>query len=226
MGTFVKLEALETIDIVAGAGFDFVVVDLEHSQLSEGAALRLVRHAHALGFPALVRIPACDSGLVNRLLEAGASGIQLSSVRRAAQVEDLVAASRYPPSGTRSVSLAHPLAGYGAIALKDVVAADPPLLVGQIESGDTDDPLDEIAGAGLDVLFIGLTDLLVDLGFDEERLNARVEEISKAAAATGVVLGAFASDPSGILEGARYVALSSDVALLQRAARKAATDAR
>jgi 4-hydroxy-2-oxoheptanedioate aldolase len=54
-GTFVKLPALEVIEIAA-AELDFVVVDLEHSQLAEADALRLVRHAWALGFPAVVRL--------------------------------------------------------------------------------------------------------------------------------------------------------------------------
>src|SRR5437762_6077261 len=78
LGTFVKLPALESIEIAQGAGFDFVIVDLEHSQVSEGQALRLIRHSSATAFPALARIAANDAGLVNRLLEAGASGIQLS----------------------------------------------------------------------------------------------------------------------------------------------------
>src|SRR2546421_12250572 len=73
VGTFVKLPALDSIEIVAAA-LDFAVVDLEHSQLAEGDALRLLRHAAALGFPALVRVAAADRGLVNRLLEAGAGG--------------------------------------------------------------------------------------------------------------------------------------------------------
>src|ERR671937_571785 len=100
VGTFIKLAALESIEIAA-AELDFAVVDLEHSQLSEGEARRLVRHAHALGFPAVVRIPELDRGLVNRLLEAGAAGIQLSTVRRAAEVSELRAATRYAPAGTR-----------------------------------------------------------------------------------------------------------------------------
>src|SRR5919202_2784783 len=79
VGTFVKLPALESIELCA-AELDFAVVDLEHSQLSEADALRLVRHAYALGFPAVARIPEVDRGLVNRLLEAGAGGVHLSSV--------------------------------------------------------------------------------------------------------------------------------------------------
>jgi len=118
VGTFVKLPALESVDICA-ASLDFCVVDYEHSQLSEAAVLRLVRHAAAIGFAAVVRIPEVDRGLVNRLLEAGAAGIQLSSVRRVAEVEAIASAAAYAPDGSRSISLAHPRAGYGAVPLRD-----------------------------------------------------------------------------------------------------------
>src|SRR5581483_10685818 len=103
-GLFLKLPALESVDLVAASPLDFAVVDLEHSQLSEPDALRLVRHAHALGLRALVRIPTVDRGLVNRLLEAGAAGLQLSTVRTAAQVPMLRNAMRYAPEGLRSIS--------------------------------------------------------------------------------------------------------------------------
>src|ERR671933_895005 len=106
VGTFVKLPALESVEIVA-AELDFAVVDLEHSQLSEAEALRLVAHARALGLAAVVRLPEVARGLVNRLLEAGAAGLQLSSVRRVAEIRAVRAASAYPPAGTRSISLAH-----------------------------------------------------------------------------------------------------------------------
>ena len=217
VGTFVKLPALEAIDLVADAGFDLAIVDLEHAQLSEHEAQRLVRHAAAIGLPAVVRIPANDAAAVNRLLEAGAAGIQLSTVRSVVQVEALVRATRYAPDGERSVSLAHPVARYGAVSVEELVRAAPPLLVGQIETGETDDPLEQILGAGLDVAFLGLTDLEVALGFDGERVRARVEEVTEAAATAKVALGAFASTPERILPDARYVALSSDVALLRTA---------
>jgi 4-hydroxy-2-oxoheptanedioate aldolase len=225
-GTFLKLPATEAVDILALAGFDFAIVDREHSQLDEGDALRLVRHAAAIGFAAVVRVPDVDAGAVNRLLEAGAAGIQLSSVRSAGQVRALVGATRYAPDGSRSVSLAHPMAGYGAAPLKEAVASEPPLLVGQIETAESDDPLDEILGAGLDVAFLGVTDLTVALEFDAERVRHRVGEVTKAAQATGVALGAFASDAASFPDGARYVAVSSDLAMLRAAADRVVDDAR
>ncbi|HEX8100944.1 MAG TPA: aldolase/citrate lyase family protein [Actinomycetota bacterium] len=226
VGTFIKLSSLETIDIARGAGFDFVLIDMEHSQLGPGDALRLVRHAFAGGIDAIARIPAVDGGIINQLLEAGAAGIQLSDVRRVDQVRELTAATRYPPAGRRSASLAQPAAGYGARSLHEVVQAPPPLLIGQIESAETADPLDAILEAGLDVAFIGAVDLLVDLGLDKEALAARIDEIRKAAAAVGVSLGAYAASPSEIPEGVRYVALSSDLAVLQAGAKSSVAEAR
>jgi 4-hydroxy-2-oxoheptanedioate aldolase len=212
VGTFVKLPALESIDVCA-ASLDFCVVDYEHSQLSEADVLRLVRHAAAVGFPAVVRLPEVDRGLVNRLLEAGAAGIQLSSVRRVADVRALVAAAAYAPAGSRSISLAHPRAGYGAVPLREYVAgAVPPLIVIQLETRETDDPPVELCRAGADVAFLGLTDLLVDCGLDQDAADARADELAGAVAEAGVALGGFGNE-----ERFRYAVVSSDVALLRGA---------
>ncbi len=212
VGTFVKLPALESIDLCAGA-LDFCVVDHEHAQLAEVEVLRLVRHAAALGFPAVVRVPEVDRGLVNRLLEAGAAGIQVSSVRRVAEVWALRDAALYSPNGTRSISLAHPAAHYGGVAVRDYVRGfSPPLLVIQLETRETDDPLDEICAAGVDVVFLGVTDLLVDCGLDDDVARTRADEIAEAAARAGVVLGGFGAE-----ERFRYSVVSSDVALLREA---------
>jgi 4-hydroxy-2-oxoheptanedioate aldolase len=213
-GTFLKLASTEVVELAAEA-LDFAVVDLEHSALGEPDALRLVGHARLLGFPAVVRLPAVDRGLVNRLLEAGAAGIQLSTVRSAAQVRELRAACLYAPRGLRSISLAHPAAGFGAAGLADYLAAqgDGPLVVAQIETADTDDPLDEIMAAAPDVAFVGLTDLTVELGLDADRVRARVAQIVAAAERAGVAVGGFGLDAAA----ARYRVDSSDIALLRRA---------
>lgn len=211
-GTFVKLPAVEVLEIAA-ATLDFAVVDLEHSQLSEADALRLVHHGWALGFPVLARLHACDSGLVNRLLEAGAAGIQLSTVRSAGEVRALRDACLYAPEGSRSVSLAHSVARFGATPLEEYVRSSAsPLLVVQLETADSDDPLDEILAAGADVAFVGVTDLTVDFGFDSARVEARVDEIATASASAGVVLGGFGAD-----ERFAYAIESSDLALLRTA---------
>ncbi|HEY7197154.1 MAG TPA: aldolase/citrate lyase family protein [Gaiellaceae bacterium] len=215
-GLFVKLPATEVIDLVAASGFDFAVVDLEHSQLAEVEAFRLLRHADARGLPALARIPAVDRGLVNRLLEAGAVGIHLSTVRRASEVVDLVRACRYAPDGARSIGTTHPAAAYGRKALADYLRDQrehPPLVVPQIETEETDDPLADIVAAGADVLFAGPTDLSVDVELDESRVAARLDEIARAADEAGVPLGAFGLDDERIT----YNAVTTDLTLLGKA---------
>jgi len=213
-GIFLKLPSTEIVDLVHASPLDFAVVDHEHSQLSESQARALVRHGAAVGLPVLVRLPELDRGLVNRLLEAGAAGIQLSTVRRVDQIAGLRSAVAYAPAGTRSVSLAHPRAGYGGTPLAEYLATvGRALVVAQIETAETDDPLDELMAAGPDVAFIGTTDLSVDLGLDAARVRARVEEIAEAAAAAGVALGAFALEE----ERVAYRLVNSDLALLRAA---------
>lgn len=228
--TFVKLASLEIIDLLHGAGLEAVVVDLEHSQLSDSDARLLVRHAAAVGLPAMVRIPSVDAGLINRLLEAGAAGIQLSTVTNRRQVEDLLAACRYPPGGTRSLSLAQPAAGYGAQDVTTHLATniDGPFVVVQIETAKTDDPLEAII-AGTDVAFAGTTDLAVNLAAGGPDDPAVVEVVSSIARAVGTagpptVLGGWAagveSAASLLSLGARYLTLTSDLALLAGAVRR------
>ncbi|HEU5348166.1 MAG TPA: aldolase/citrate lyase family protein [Ktedonobacterales bacterium] len=228
LGTFVKLPAAELLDIVAGVGMDFALIDLEHSQLSEADARALARYAFALGLPAIVRIPEVDRGAINRLLEAGASGIQLSTVRRVSEAQALVRATRYAPEGRRSISLAHPVAGYGArsiAAYLDAQREASPLLVGQIETATTDDSLGAICAAGLDAAFVGVADLSVDMGlpgqYQDERLQARVAEVAAAARAAHIAHGLYANAPQEAMNafhaGSQYVALSSDLTLLRAA---------
>ena len=229
-GVFVKMPCPDVLELAASAGFDFVVVDLEHSTLAEAEAFTLLRYADALGLPALVRLARVDPPLVNRVLEAGAAGIQLSMLTSVAQREELQAALAYGPAGRRSVSLAHTGADFGAMGLGDYLAAertDPPLLVGQIESR-TVDPLEEVV-AGLDVAFVGTTDLTVALGLDPgdaAGIRAEVETVAGAARAAGVVFGGWAPRADAVdglgLGAAGYLVVGSDLQFLGAALRAAA----
>jgi 4-hydroxy-2-oxoheptanedioate aldolase len=225
LGLFVKLPSTQAIEIAAAADFDFCVIDLEHSQLSEGDAIGLASHAAAIEFPALVRIPEVDRGAVNRLLEAGAVGIQLSTVRRAEQVAELRAATRYSPEGDRSISLAHRRADYGGTSMADYLGAErssPPLVVAQIETATTDDPLEEILAAAPDVAFIGTADLRADVGLDQGAYERRVEEIVEATVSTDVVLGAFGLEDPRVT----YRLITSDLTLLRTGAATAVENGR
>jgi 4-hydroxy-2-oxoheptanedioate aldolase len=234
VGTFLKLPSLESVEIARSTGFDLVVIDLEHSQLDERAGLALTRHAAAIGLPVLVRTPAVDPAAINRLLEAGASGFQLSTLRTRSERDALVSATRYAPAGTRSVSLAHPVAEYSAVPLPEYLerSREGALLVGQIETATTVDTLAEVI-AGLDAAFIGTTDLTVDMGkpgkLDDPAVRARVREIADAATRAKIALGAWVPnlDMLGTLGvPLRYVLIASDLQLLRAGFVQAVASAR
>jgi 4-hydroxy-2-oxoheptanedioate aldolase len=229
VGTFVKLSTPDVVELAAAAGFAFVVVDLEHSSLSEQDAIGLVRHAELCRLPAVVRIPRVDAALVNRLLENGASGFQLSMLSTVTQVRELRAATRFPPDGARSISLANRVAQFGAPGVTDFLRAeaeDPPLLIGQIETAGTE-PFETILPE-LDVCFVGTTDLSVDLGVspDSTELRAAVTDIASAARAAGVAFGGWAPSVAAVdrlaLVTADYLVVGSDLQFLAAGLRAAA----
>ncbi|HEY4276781.1 MAG TPA: aldolase/citrate lyase family protein [Conexibacter sp.] len=231
LGTFLKLPRPEVVDLLALAGFDFVVCDLEHAQMSEGDARTVLLAARAHDLPVVIRVEELARGTINRLLEQGAAGIQLPRTRSAEDVRALVDLTRFPPVGSRSVGTAHLAAGYGRQPLADYVddEARRPLLVGQFETRG-----DAAAVAGLDVAFLGTVDLTVDHGvpgrLDDPAVGARIAQIETAARADGVALGAFAASVDQArafaAAGYRYIAVSGDVSMLAAGARDAIRETR
>jgi 2-keto-3-deoxy-L-rhamnonate aldolase RhmA len=228
LGTFLKLGQREVVEICARSGFDFAICDLEHSQITEHGAETVILSGIAVGLPIVVRVPSLDPGIINRLLEAGAAGIQVPQLTSSEQVKTLRAAVRYPPEGERSISLAQPAAGYGAEPLLDYIrrANDEILIVGQIESDCSAESLASLI-SGLDVAFIGTLDLSVALGVPGQAthstVQARIAEIGQAARKVGVALGIYADTPTAaanaFANGYRYIAVSSDLGILQKGAR-------
>ena len=222
-GTFVKLGRREVIEILALAGMDFAICDLEHSQITEAEASHLILAGRDCSLPVLVRVAHFDLGQMNRLLEAGAAGIQLPQVQTREQVSTFCSACKYPPEGSRSLSLAQPAAAYGSEPLTQYIQRSnrEVLLVGQLESKDLERPLSALI-KGLDIAFIGSLDLTVDMGapgkLDDPAVQQRIHEIEQAAAAANVHLGIYADSPAraaqAVHAGYRMIALSSDLGAL------------
>jgi 2-keto-3-deoxy-L-rhamnonate aldolase RhmA len=223
LGTFVKLGRREVIEILALAGLDFAICDLEHSQITETEAGHMITAGRSCGLPVIVRVAEFDAGQINRLLEAGAAGIQLPQMQTHEQVAAFRAACKYPPQGSRSVSLAQPAAGYGSEPLVEYLARSnrEVLLVGQLETREVEQPLTTLLN-GLDVAFIGSLDLTVDMGVPGKlkapEVQQRLREIEAAAASAKVHLGIYADSPARAAQAAatgyRMIALSSDLGAL------------
>jgi 2-keto-3-deoxy-L-rhamnonate aldolase RhmA len=223
VGTFLKSGRREVIEIAALAGFDFAICDLEHSQITEQECALSILAGLSADLPIVVRAPNLDAGLLNRMLEAGAAGIQLPHVRHKTEVAGFRNATKYAPIGSRSISLAQPAAAYGSEPLIDYIrrANEEVLLVGQLETRDLDRPLEQLVD-GLDVAFIGILDLSVDMNvpgrFDDPLVVGHIAEIEAAAKSAKVPLGIYADSPAraakAISAGYQYIALSSDLGAL------------
>lgn len=179
LGCFQRIPAPEVTEVCAYAGFDFVVVDMEHTLVSEERIADLVRAAEAAGIAALIRVPSHDPAAIGRLLEAGPTGLHVPQVRSVAEAEAIVRATRFQPTGSRGLAPSRG-AGYGTLrSLAEHVRASEEelLLVVQVEDRSGLDELDAIAALdGVDAVFIGLTDLSQDLGVPGEYDHPTLEE--------------------------------------------------
>ena len=176
------------VEVAAASGLDFVILDMEHSALDLTGAAHLIRAADASGITAFVRIPAVDPGLVMRLMDLGAAGIVLPH----ANVEScraLVSAMRYPPEGHRGACQITRAAGYtrGDWASYASRANGEMLAIALIEDAATLREFDTLAAMpGIDVYFVGPTDLSIALGvpgatFDDPHLGAALDTVVKSA---------------------------------------------
>jgi 2-keto-3-deoxy-L-rhamnonate aldolase RhmA len=230
VGTFLKLPRPEVVSVLAMAGLDFLICDLEHSQMDERDCREVLLAARAEKLPVIVRVAELDRGVINRVLEAGASGVQLARTRTVADAAGLRDLMSYPPVGSRSLSQAQPAARYGQTPLVEylTVSNETVIAVGQFESADLagTERLAE-AVAALDVAFIGALDLSVDTGSpgdtDSPQVRRVAADVESAAARTGTALGIFVGDAAqarqAIARGYRYVAIGADVSMLAAAAR-------
>jgi 2-keto-3-deoxy-L-rhamnonate aldolase RhmA len=231
-GTFLKLPRPEVVDLLALAGFDFVICDMEHAQVTEMEARTVIKACAAAGLPVTVRLPEPTQGVVNRLLEAGAVGIQMPRLRNRNDTNSLNKMMHFPPEGTRSVGVAHAWAGYGTVPVTKYLEESNKraLVIGQTETREIDESIDKMM-ENLDVAFIGPMDLSVDFGypgqFDHPEVAARIREIEEAAARTGTYMGAFVGTVEQtaklVAKGYRYLAVSGDVTILGNGAKNLVT---
>jgi|BEDMetMinimDraft_2_1075160.scaffolds.fasta_scaffold03709_2 4-hydroxy-2-oxoheptanedioate aldolase len=229
IGTFLKLPRVEVVDVLARAGADFCICDMEHAQITEEAAYTVISAGRANDLPIVVRVDSLSRGLINRLLESGAAGIQVPRVRSHQDVAELISYARYRPDGTRSVSLSNYAANYGIMAPEEYFtkANTECILVGQIETYEHDRPLSAVLN-GLDVAFIGTMDLSVEHGapgnFSDPTLIDHIDEVREAALQSNIALGIYCptleAAESAINQGYRYIAVSGDISLLMQASRE------
>ncbi|MBS7691232.1 4-hydroxy-2-oxovalerate aldolase [Pseudomonas lalucatii] len=197
-------------EMIGHAGYDFVILDLEHLLRDGDELMHCLRACEAAGLAPWVRVPEVDDKLIGRLLDAGAEAIVLPRVESAAEVARAVAAAQFPPQGRRGISGGRNT-GFGALALADYIALSnrQPRIVPMIESAAGLAALPQIlAVPGLAMVLEGALDLALDLGVGPAPLHPQVwqalQRMATACAAAGIP---FCANPRSPEQHAHWCAL-------------------
>lgn len=162
-GTWIAAGSPVVTEIVAQMGFDWLLFDLEHGNMTEAELQNNIR-AVCNPVKVIVRVGECRPALIGRILDWGAAGIMMPHVSCAEEARSVVRAMRYPPTGDRGFSGSSRSFGYGAKAPEDLLSLEQPFFLAQIENYDGVMHADEIARTpGVDILFVGPRDLGLDL---------------------------------------------------------------
>jgi 2-keto-3-deoxy-L-rhamnonate aldolase RhmA len=216
--------------IVANAGADFIILDMEHSGWGIETIKRQIAHANGAGLTALVNPASEAHDAICRPLDLGAAGIMVPVVETQAQAEAIVRATRYAPAGTRGAAFGVAHDGYcvGDVAATMASANEHTLVIVKIETATGARNAEAIMSVpGVDVGFVGHTDLSVSLGIpgrfgDPAFIAARdavVAACHRHGKTAGCLIATAAQGSEWIAAGFRLVTYLGDIWLLANALR-------
>ena len=221
------VRTVEIARIARTAGFDTLYVDLEHSSFSLETCGQICMAAVEAGIAPFVRVPANTPDYISRVLEGGALGIIAPHVRSADEARAVVRAAKFAPLGERSNAGGLPHLHFRSFPAPEAYAAlnAATMVIVQFESAAALDKTEEIVAVdGVDMVLVGLNDLLADWGIPGEYDHPRVREAYARTIAAcrkqgkhcGV--GGLATRPDLVADfvrmGARYVSTGTDLAFL------------
>jgi 2-keto-3-deoxy-L-rhamnonate aldolase RhmA len=208
------------VEMAVSVGIDFVLIDMEHGEVTLPAIPGLLRAGRGGRTALLVRPSSHDPATLSKLIDFGADGVVVPKVNNAAEAKLITDACRYPPAGQRGLAPGAIRASqYGLDTDYRGRAADHPLVAVQIETADGVANIEGIAAIdGIDMLFIGPNDLAAALGYPSVTPDAApaIAEVIDKAAATGKKIGVLPYLDRGIEElkaaGVSFIASGSDIA--------------
>jgi 4-hydroxy-2-oxoheptanedioate aldolase len=227
IGLWCSLSSHYVLESIASAGFDWLLLDMEHSPNDLPMVLTQLQAVACYPVSPIVRPPWNDMVSTKRLLDIGAQTLLFPYVQNADEARAAVASVRYPPAGMRGVALATRANRFGRVKDYARRAQDELCVLVQAETREALDRLENIAGVeGVDGVFIGPADLHASLGFPGETANPAVlpiiDEAIRRIRKRGKAPGILTSDEMlarRYLElGALFVAVGSDMGLLARGA--------
>ena len=224
MGMFVKFPTMETTEILASAGLDFIIVDMEHAPLSMETVYRMIVTAERSGMAALVRIRGHDTYMANTLLDAGASGILVPHCSPYEVAQELLTDMVFPPTGRRGAGGGGRATQWGLDGPAEYRrGGDEGIVrVPMIEDPEAVDDIERILGIpGLDAAFIGQGDLTQTTG-DRETAHALTDTALRACISRGIpaCTTAYGDDVEKRLrQGFKFLAIANDTGTFTRAVR-------
>ena len=229
LGCFMGLGSPGVAELLSHAGFDWLVIETEHSALDIGQVEHMLMAVKGTETVPLVRLPSSDWVHIQRALDIGAMGIVVPLIRSVADTQAIVRATRYPPDGSR---------GFGPLRAANYMfdskdyfygANENVLVVLIVETQEAVDNLEAIAEVpGVDALFLGPFDLCLSLGLDPMKqphpeVETIIERMLTAGRNANVAIGIHAMNPEQLAkrkaQGFRMISYSTDYGLLAEAAR-------
>ncbi len=225
-GCFLKYPQPALAEILALAGFDFVLFDGEHGTLEPSEIENLVRAVELRGATPLARVTTNQPQIILRYLDTGLHGVQVPWVNTTEDVERAVQSSKYGPRGVRGLAggrasdwgLSESIADYTARANRET------MLIVHIETADAVELVEEYVEVdGVDVLFLGPTDLSHSLGHpgqvDHPDVQAAMQHVAEVVVSSDKALGIYAGTAEFAKKwqgfGARYIATGVEEFLLR-----------
>ncbi|MDU4961737.1 MAG: aldolase/citrate lyase family protein [Sporomusaceae bacterium] len=233
LGAFLKLNSPSVVEMMAIAGFDFVIVDCEHSNFNYSSVEDIIRTADGAGLSSIIRLRGAAEEHILHALDAGAGGVQIPGLATIDDVKKAVSYTKYYPDGIRGLSFNQRAALYGMGDKQEYLArsnADSTVVV-HVESKAMADQVERLCQLSqVDVLFIGPQDLSQSMGkpgkpADPEVVSV-IEDIFATAKKYQKHIGIYVATEAALAKytemGATYIAWQSDVTIFANAIQKAA----
>jgi 2-keto-3-deoxy-L-rhamnonate aldolase RhmA len=199
-GAWLQATSPVNAEILANAGFDWLMIDMEHAPGGFDTTMAQVQAMGATNAVPLVRAPWNDAVAIKKILDTGVMGVLVPYVNTAEEALQAVQACKYPPEGVRGVAGSPKAAGYGQNVMAYLKAANDKILVlTAVETADAVANLDEILKVpGLDGIFIGPMDLATSMGYlgnpAQPEVQDAIAEVEAKVVASGKVLASLAGN--------------------------------
>ena len=226
IGLWFTLSSNFAAEVVSPSGYDWVLIDMEHSPNDYFSVLSQMQAFAASDTSAIVRVEWNDAVAVKRLLDLGAPGLLFPMIQSVAEAEQAVAATRYPPRGVRGVAGSSRATKFGRISdYTTRVENETPVLL-QLETRQAvQDALKIAAVDGVDGIFFGPGDIAADIGHLGNPMHDDVWDlilpVARQLMDRGMPVGTLVTDPAFatrlLNEGFTFVACGTDTGLLARA---------